>query len=156
MYGLDFINAGKSQSDEPGYYKSVDYLVDQAYAFIQHILLKFQTPPKVFISGVSMGGLVSFNLGVKYPKLISGIIFLAPALREIYSHMYILKKIGKALTRLAPKGRLIPQDFINRTKFKMEDILKEDKDNYGGKHVFGTASGVLAGMKWASMNYSKL
>jgi hypothetical protein len=103
-----------------------------------------------------MGGLVSFNLGVKYPNLINGIIFLAPALREIYSHMYLIKKIGKVLSRLAPKGRLVPQDFVNRTKFKMEEILKEDKENYGGKHVFGTASGVLAGMKWASQNYSKL
>ena len=81
VYGLDFINAGQSQSDEPGYYKSVDYLVEQAYAFIQFILAKFKSLQKVFISGVSMGGLVSFYLGVKYPKLINGIVFLAPALR---------------------------------------------------------------------------
>jgi alpha-beta hydrolase superfamily lysophospholipase len=81
VYGLDFINAGKSQSDEPGYYKSVDHLVEQAHAFIQVVLSRFENEPKVFISGVSMGGLVSFNLGVKYPKIIDGIIFLAPALR---------------------------------------------------------------------------
>ena len=60
VYGLDFINAGNSQSDEPGYYKSVEYLVQQGHSLIQYILSKYKHNPKVFISGLSLGGLVSF------------------------------------------------------------------------------------------------
>jgi len=60
VYGLDFINAGKSQSDEPGYYKSIEYLVEQAYSFIQFISQKFKSNPKIFVSGASMGGLICF------------------------------------------------------------------------------------------------
>ncbi len=59
-YGLDFINAGKSQSEEPGYYKSFGYLIEQAYNFIQYIILKLKIHPKIFISGASMGGMVCF------------------------------------------------------------------------------------------------
>lgn len=81
VYGLDFINAGQSQSDEPGYYKSVDYLVQQAYAFIRFILNKSQTSQKIFVSGASMGGMICFELALRYPNLLSGIIFLAGAIR---------------------------------------------------------------------------
>lgn len=38
----------------------------------------------------------------------------------------------------------------------MEEMLKEDNDNYNGKHVFATANGVLKGMQLACVNYSKL
>jgi alpha-beta hydrolase superfamily lysophospholipase len=35
-------------------------------------------------------------------------------------------------------------------------MLKEDKENYGGNHVFATTKAVLEGMKEASMNFKKL
>ncbi len=72
-----------------------------------------------------------------------GIVFLAPALREIYEDKYIAKKIGKFMACFTPKSSLVPQTFNDRTRFKMEEILKEDKNNYAGNHVFGTAVGVL-------------
>jgi alpha-beta hydrolase superfamily lysophospholipase len=81
VYGLDFLNAGKSQNDEPGYYKSMDYLLEQAHVFIELILRGFKTPPRVFISGGSMGGAICFELAVRFPKLIAGIVFLGPAFR---------------------------------------------------------------------------
>lgn len=80
-YALDFLNAGKSESPEPGYYASFDYLLDQAYQFIQFILKQFTNKPLVFCSGLSMGGAVSFSLGVKYPELIKGILMYGPALK---------------------------------------------------------------------------
>jgi alpha-beta hydrolase superfamily lysophospholipase len=81
VYGLDFLNAGKSQSDEPGYYKSMDYLIQQAHSFMEVVLNRFKTRPQVFISGMSMGGAICFELSVRYPKDIAGVIFLGPAFR---------------------------------------------------------------------------
>jgi alpha-beta hydrolase superfamily lysophospholipase len=37
---------------------------------------------KIFISGQSMGGLVCFELGIKYPERFAGVILLSPAIRE--------------------------------------------------------------------------
>ena len=54
-----------------------------------------------------MGGLVCFHLPVRYPYLISGIIFLTPAFREIKGDRVLTKKIGHCLGCIFPKASII-------------------------------------------------
>ena len=51
VYALDFKNAGKSEGDCPGYYESVESLIDQAEKFIDFIMEKYDKKIKIFISG---------------------------------------------------------------------------------------------------------
>lgn len=84
MYAIDFKNAGLSEGDCPGNY-TVEELEDQAVKFIQFIQddLKANTKqPKIFLIGISMGGLVTLKLSVKYKDKFAGAIMLAPALRD--------------------------------------------------------------------------
>jgi pimeloyl-ACP methyl ester carboxylesterase len=41
FYSLDFLNFGKSGGDCRGYIHSLEFLMDQADAFLEHILEKF-------------------------------------------------------------------------------------------------------------------
>jgi alpha-beta hydrolase superfamily lysophospholipase len=67
VYALDFKNAGKSEGDCPGYYESVECLVDQAESFIDFIMQKYEKKTHIFVSGESMGGLVTFKLCIRNP-----------------------------------------------------------------------------------------
>lgn len=47
--------------------------------FVEQVNRKYAGLP-IFIGGVSMGGLISFELGLKIPEKIKGCIFINPAL----------------------------------------------------------------------------
>lgn len=53
------MNAGKSEGCMKGYYESINNMVEQADLFIDFISKKYEKV-KIFVSGASMGGLVSF------------------------------------------------------------------------------------------------
>ncbi len=84
IYALDFKNAGKSEGDCPGYYESIESLIDQAEKFIEFIVKKYDEKIKIFIAGESMGGLVTFKICVRSPNKYNGAILLCPALRDCY------------------------------------------------------------------------
>ena len=60
------------------------------------------------------------------------------------------------MSSIAPTGRIVPKNYSDKTRFEMEEFLKEDKDSYHGPHVFGTVNAVVEGMKWIPKNFSKL
>jgi alpha-beta hydrolase superfamily lysophospholipase len=45
---------------------------------------KYDEKTKIFISGESMGGLITFKLCLKNPDKYAGAILLCPALRDCY------------------------------------------------------------------------
>lgn len=51
---------------------------------------------KIYLSGVSLGGMTSFLLGIKYPKRFAGFILYAPSIKDQKHNA----KIGKMIARV--------------------------------------------------------
>ena len=83
FYTFDQLNFGQSEGPYPGEILSLDDSLKQVEVFIDFVLAKLKSKPKVFLSGSSYGGTVSFKASLKNPERFAGIIFLAPALKDI-------------------------------------------------------------------------
>ncbi len=67
-YAIDFNNFGIKAGNSKGEMVSLKDFVEQADAFMDHILGTLKSKPKVFISGCSFGGTISFELALLRPK----------------------------------------------------------------------------------------
>jgi predicted esterase len=108
---------------------------------------KFSRNPKIFISGLSLGGAITFKLCLKNPDKYSGALLFSPALREVTSDRYYLKKIGKILGSFFPRYTLLSQNNNNATKYDLSEEIKKDLYNYNGSNVLGSVKIVLTVME---------
>lgn len=89
-----------------------------------------------------MGGMMCFHLTLKRPKFFSGVIFLAPALRDLPNYK-ILKKMAKIIGYFFPTIGTMKCKFDNSCKYNCLDLFNEDQHNYMGPVIPGAYSVVL-------------
>lgn len=78
--GFDHRGFGKSEG-LPGYIESIDIHLKDSKEFVDKIKNLYPNLP-LYLLGLSMGGLTSYHLSLKYSKLFSGAILMAPAFRS--------------------------------------------------------------------------
>lgn len=78
--GFDYPNFGKSilNEDLRGSITDVEELVSISEDFILHSRIKYPNLP-IFVSGLSLGGLISFQTAIRRKKLLRGCILVNPA-----------------------------------------------------------------------------
>lgn len=80
MTGFDFVNFGQSEGPRRGCLESFDDLVVTAEQYVIKMKSKYPNT-KIFLSGMSLGGAVAFNILLQHPHLVHGAIFLSPSIR---------------------------------------------------------------------------
>ena len=91
VVGYDQRGFGKS-GGRRGYIPSLQTNINDAVEFVVRVRELYPETPLI-ICGLSMGGLLCFNLALKYPTWFSSVILMAPALRSHYglSALYATK-----------------------------------------------------------------
>lgn len=117
FYSFDQMNFGQSQGPYRGEIASIEDTIKQVDAFITYLFATLKSKPKIFLSGSSYGGTVIFKLGLLNPEKYAGMIFLAPALRNLNEHMWLAKKFGKMIGFIFPRSRLFKDKFDSGTKY---------------------------------------
>ena len=105
FYALDQMNFGKSEGTYRGLVSTLNESAEQGEAFVDYLLGKLKSKPKVFLCGSSYGGSIIFKMALNSPKKYAGAIFLNPALRNL-THNSFLQKIGLCLGWLLPRVRI--------------------------------------------------
>jgi hypothetical protein len=67
FYAFDQMNFGQSQGPYRGEIRSFEDTIRQTETFITFILGRLKSKPKIYLSGSSYGGTVSFKMGVNHP-----------------------------------------------------------------------------------------
>ncbi len=110
------------------------------------LLSKFESKPKVFLCGSSFGGAISFKASLKNPEKYSGIVFLAPALRNLEERQAFLKKIGKFIGFICPRVRLFSGTTEDSTKYNQDERINNDPYFYKDGLVPGSVRTILNAM----------
>ena len=110
------------------------------------MLGKIKSKPKIFLSGGSYGGAISFKACLKQSKKYAGVIFLAPAIRNLTESGAIMKKIGKCIGFLCPRVRLFTDKYNSGTKNNQIERILADPYVYKDGLVPGTVRTVLNAM----------
>jgi len=101
---------------------------------------------KIFMCGMSMGGAVAFNISIKSPNLVDGVILLSPSIRENKMHFPILKKMTLLLSLIIPSARLLKSNGRNGSKYLLDDYSKKDPYIYHGRLWAKTVQQIMYGM----------
>ena len=102
--------------------------------------------PKIYLSGSSYGGTVSFRMAVKNPEKYSGIILLAPAIKNLQEHLWLAKKFGKFVGCICPRIRLMKDKFDSGTKYNQKERIEADPHVYNDGAVPGSIRTILNAM----------
>lgn len=155
VYSFDQMNFGQSQGPYRGEIASFDDTLKQVDAFINFILGTLKSKPKIFLSGSSYGGTVIFKSGLLNPGKYAGLIFLAPALRNLSESMWLAKKFGKALGFICPRMRLFKDKFDSGTKYNMKERIEKDPNVYNDGAVPGSIRVILNAMDEVAEKYKE-
>ena len=128
----------------------------QVEAFMAHLATLHPNKPKIFLSGNSYGGAMTFKCAQLHPGRYSGLIFIAPALRDQPSNSPCLKKIGKMIGWMMPRYKMVDQDFSDGTSYNTNKTIEDDPLFYTGQNVAGSVRTVLNAMEEISQQYSQL
>lgn len=102
MVGFDQRGFGKSEGRR-GYIQDVKINMDDAEQFVSKMRELYKNTP-IYLLGLSMGGLLAFNLGLRHPEWYRGLILMAPALRSYYGSAAIY--VAKFLSFIYPYMQL--------------------------------------------------
>lgn len=127
--------------------------MNQAETFVEFLLGKLKSKPKIFLSGGSYGGTVCFKACLKSPQKYQGAIFLAPALRNLPEAAPFMKKMGKFIGFLCPRIRLFKEDKFSGTKFNQIQRILADPYVYNDGIVPGSIRTILNSMDEVSLQY---
>ncbi len=78
-----------------------------------------QHAEKIIVCGLSMGGLVSIDLGIKHPEIVSNVILIAPAL-----------KFADPLSILTPVLAKVVKYWDSPNSYNDEELRKKNNKNY--------------------------
>jgi alpha-beta hydrolase superfamily lysophospholipase len=113
---------------------------------VEFLLTKLKSKPKIFLSGGSYGGAICFKACLKQPHKYSGVIFLAPAIRNLAEAGPIMKKIGKCIGFLCPRVRLFGDKYDSGTKNNQSQRILADPYVYNDGLVPGSVRTILNAM----------
>ena len=104
----------------------------------------------VYLNGVSMGGLIAFNVGMKNEKKVDGCIFLNPAFQDNPLNNGFLKKVVMLGGMLFPKFQTIKPMRSHSTKHSLQKYKTVDQLMYSGKVWTSTSYALLSHMRRVS------
>lgn len=111
---------------------------------------------KVFLCGMSLGGAVAFHISIKNHNLAQGNIFMSPSIRENKLHFPMLKKMTILLSMAFPKVQLLKSKGRNASKYKLDEISKNDPYLYHGRLWVKTVQQILFAMGKTKKMYKQL
>lgn len=79
---------------------------------------KYPSKPKIFLAGMSMGGLIVYKAGLSNKYNYSGIIFLSPALRDHPADGNFLKNFA-CIAAIFPRMPAGLADFSKDTRYNL-------------------------------------
>jgi len=118
MAGVDYPNFGKSHSPFPGHIESLHGLEELSEKFVIHMIEKYPRVP-VFVNGLSMGGLIAFQVARRKANLINGCILLNPAFKDNPINNGFLKKVMMLGGMLFPKLQTMKPMKSHSTKHSL-------------------------------------
>ena len=106
------------------------------------MLPKYKDLPK-FALGLSMGGMTSYHLSLKEPKLFDGVILMAPALKNSVGSFLV--GVAKGLAKILPqKSRLTKPIYGLAAKNPaITESSKNDKYQYADRASLSTMKMLL-------------
>ena len=90
-----------------------------------HTFEKYSNLP-IFVSGLSLGGLIAFNVSLNKKKFIKGSVFLNPCFEDSPSDNRLAKKVIRNYGKYLPNFRL-PRPFKGKNSFyNLDNYTKAD------------------------------
>ena len=152
VVGYDHRGFGKSEGLR-GYIDNVKTLYSDAKNFIS-IIIGLYPNLSMFVLGMSLGGLISYKLALKFPNEIKGVILLSPALRSLQKD-YIVG-FGVFLGWLMSKPQTVKPNL--NAAMKNEYCIKKieaDPLTYSEGTRMGTMKAVLQAMESCPKTFKK-
>ena len=106
VYAFDQLNYGQSEGPFRGLIESLEDSVRQGETFIDFLLTKFESKPRIFLGGSSYGGSICMKMSLLTPEKYAGIILLAPAIKKGLNATGFMPGLAKVLTFILPPVRL--------------------------------------------------
>ena len=146
IYGLDLPGHGKSDGEREVIERFADY-IDPLAKYYQ-MVKNWQPDKPVFIFGHSMGGLITCCFLLDHPADFKGAILSAPAIKVSDSISPVTVTMGKILSRILPKARVVSLDpgAISRDPEVVEAYVN-DPLVFHGKTPARLAAEMLKAMK---------
>ena len=107
----------------------------------------------MFIFGLSMGGLISFQVALKRSKHLNGCIFVNPAFQDNPVNKPLLKKMMMFSKVFFPKSRTLKSFKSSSTRTSLEHYLKHDPLIYQGRVWTSTTWALLSNMYTTSQRF---
>ena len=112
FYSYDQLNFGKSDSPSRGYIEQARDEAEQGEAFVDFLLSRFKDKPRVFLTGLSYGCTIGFEMCLRSPEKYDGAVLLAPGLRNNPEDVPYLKYLVRWIGWLWPRVCL-PMGVMN-------------------------------------------
>jgi len=101
----------------------------------------------IYLNGVSMGGLIAFNVGLKNQSKVNGCVLLNPAFKDNPVNNGFLKKLVMLGGMLFPKFQTMKPIRSHSTKHSLQKYKTVDNLMYSGKVWTSTTYALLSHMR---------
>ncbi|WP_366922666.1 alpha/beta hydrolase [Metallumcola ferriviriculae] len=149
VYALDHRGHGRAPGEKGHITTYLDFVADMQ-TLVDFITMEHKLP--IFTFGHSMGGLITFLYGIKYPEKIKGQIFSAPALGLPWGTSIIPRWLYGFACKYFSKLRVYP--VVSRSASRNEEFLRGlKKDPYVLKYAtVGFFCEFFKAISWAKEN----
>lgn len=145
VVGFDQRGFGKSEGVR-GYIKDFSTIQNDSSRFLE-LVRKHYSDQKLFVIGLSLGGLTSYSLGLNHPEEIDGCVLMAPALKTFHSKAsyYFAKTLGWMCphTQVPKLGRGGKRGSKNPN---VSELRKEDPHRFRESPYIRSLSSTLQGI----------
>lgn len=134
--GFDHRGFGRSEG-EGGYIESLEAHLKDSKAFLDEVMPKYPHLPK-FAMGQSMGGMTIYHLTLQNPDLFDGVIFMAPALKNLLGEFVVTT--ASFLVKILPKKIRLLKTIYGRSSRNPEvtEFVKGDEYHFSERASFST------------------
>ena len=153
IYAFDLRGHWRNIVNIPGHIESMDHLQKDIVLFLD-VVKKIAGDKKVFLLGISFGGLIALMYAISHPQT-DGVIVLSPEL-DLITEMSTVKKLVKKLSR--DPSALIPYEIDQKILTRDLKILREyNTDKRRLKEItIKTYTDREQSMKWVRSNAKNL
>jgi pimeloyl-ACP methyl ester carboxylesterase len=120
---ISFDNRGTGRSSRPDYPYSMELFVKDLDYLLKHLNVN----EKVFLCGISMGGMIAQQFALKYPKRVKGLILIATSAKadpkDLMERMKIISSFSPEQQLKARTSLLYSRSFQKRI-FEDEQLLR--------------------------------
>ena len=123
--GFDYPNFGKSISNEKraGHIGDLNEIIELGESFLSYSASKYSRIP-IFCFGLSMGGLISFHMGLRKNNLLRGCVLVNPALEDNPFNKPTLKKLAMLTGMIFPPIKLMKPRRGHGARDSLENYKK--------------------------------